>query len=486
MTTELWYLFLTSVLLTVLWIPFVVGSVKSFGPLTAGGISVRAQRRVPALGEAANRAHVNLVEQFGAFAGLVVVAHLANIHNAVTVWCAFVVLLDRAFCMPSSTFPASTSSGRAPCCSRSPSWRWSSTRGRSSPTRCRPCLRRRYPRLDHVRPAGANAGMEWHDEGIVLSARKHGETSAILEVMTRGHGRHLGLVRGGRSRRQQPVLQPGNRLSLTWRARLDEHLGTFLAEPLAFNAARLLDNACAVYGLLTLAAHLRLLPERDPHAALYETLAIVIEHLGDPRSAAELVARFELLVLEELGFGLDLTRCAATGSVDDLAYVSPKTGRAVSREAGKPWQDSHDSAARLHAAQRARGRRSRRHRGCLPAHRFFPAHGTSMSRVHRWSPRRAPAFSARPQELRAAWHRKRRDGGMSEVELFPGHVSPLGLGVVPREDLPKYRGLELLQRIIDGKYPAPPMAGLLNFTLTEVTTAGRCFAACPANATSSR
>lgn len=181
--------------------------------------------------------------------------------------------------------------------------------------------------------------MEWHDEGIVLSARKHGETSTILEVMTRTHGRHLGLVRGGRSRKQQPVLQPGNHLSLTWRARLDEHLGTFQAEPLAFNAARLLDSPTAVYGLLTLAAHLRLLPERDPHSALYETLGIVIEHLADPLSAAELVVRFELLVLEELGFGLDLTRCAATGALDDLVYVSPKTGRAVSHEAGKPWAE---------------------------------------------------------------------------------------------------------------------------------------------------
>jgi DNA repair protein RecO (recombination protein O) len=181
--------------------------------------------------------------------------------------------------------------------------------------------------------------MEWQDEGIVLSARKHGETSTILEVMTRGHGRHLGLVRGGRSRKQQPVLQPGNLVSLTWRARLDEHLGTFQAEPLAFHAARLLDSAIAVYGLLTLAAHLRLLPERDPHSALYETLTIVIDHLDDPRSAAELVVRFELKVLDELGFGLDLTRCAATGSVDDLVYVSPKTGRAVSREAGRPWHD---------------------------------------------------------------------------------------------------------------------------------------------------
>ena len=95
--------------------------------------------------------------------------------------------------------------------------------------------------------------MEWQDEGIILGARKHGETSAILEVMTRAHGRHLGLVRGGRSRKQQPVLQPGNRVSLTWRARLDEHLGVFQAEPLAFNAARLLDSAVAIHGLLTLA-----------------------------------------------------------------------------------------------------------------------------------------------------------------------------------------------------------------------------------------
>jgi DNA repair protein RecO (recombination protein O) len=181
--------------------------------------------------------------------------------------------------------------------------------------------------------------MEWQDEGIVLSARKHGETSTILEVMTHGHGRHLGLVRGGRSRKQQPVLQPGNRVSLIWRARLDEHLGTFQAEPLAFNAARLLDSAIAVYGLLTLAAHLRLLPERDPHSALYETLAIVIDHLDEPRSAAELIVRFELKVLDELGFGLDLTRCAATGGIDDLVYVSPKTGRAVSLEAGRAWHD---------------------------------------------------------------------------------------------------------------------------------------------------
>jgi len=180
--------------------------------------------------------------------------------------------------------------------------------------------------------------MEWRDEGIILGTRRHGETSAILEVMTRAHGRHLGLVRGGRSRKQQPLLQPGNRVDLIWRARLDEHLGTFQAEALELNAARLFDSAAAVFGLQTLAAHLRLLPERDPHEALFETLAAVIDHLGDP-AAGELVVRFELLLLEELGFGLDLSECAATGVRENLAYVSPKSGRAVSREAGEPWHD---------------------------------------------------------------------------------------------------------------------------------------------------
>lgn len=181
--------------------------------------------------------------------------------------------------------------------------------------------------------------MEWRDEGIILGTRRHGETSAILEVMTRSHGRHLGLVRGGRSRRMQPVLQPGNRVDLLWRARLDEHLGTFQPEAIALNAGRLLNSAVAVYGLQTLAAHLRLLPERDPHAGLYETLGIVIEHLDDTISAAELLVRFELLILDDLGFGLDLAECAATGAREDLAYVSPKSGRAVSRDAGAPWRD---------------------------------------------------------------------------------------------------------------------------------------------------
>lgn len=181
--------------------------------------------------------------------------------------------------------------------------------------------------------------MEWRDEGIILATRRHGETSAILEVMTRAHGRHLGLVRGGRSRKQQPMLQPGNRVELLWRARLDEHLGTFQAEAVEHNAARLFETAHAVFGLQTLAAHLRLLPERDPHDGLYEALGLVIEHLDDPLAAGELVVRFELMLLDELGFGLDLAECAATGRRTELAYVSPKSGRAVSDEAGRPWAD---------------------------------------------------------------------------------------------------------------------------------------------------
>jgi DNA repair protein RecO (recombination protein O) len=181
--------------------------------------------------------------------------------------------------------------------------------------------------------------MEWRDDGIILGTRRHGETSVILEVMTRGHGRHLGLVRGGRSRKMQPVLQAGNRVELVWRARLDEHLGFFAVEPVELKAAQFMDSAASIYGLQLLAAHLRLLPERDPHAGLYETLAVVLDHLREPQDAAELVVRFELLVLEELGFGLDLQRCAATGAREDLVYVSPKSGRAVSRTAGEPWRD---------------------------------------------------------------------------------------------------------------------------------------------------
>ncbi len=181
--------------------------------------------------------------------------------------------------------------------------------------------------------------MEWTDEAIVLGVRKHGETTVIAELMTHQHGRHLGLVQGGRSRRMRPVLQPGNSVRATWRARLDEHLGQFKVEPENLRAAQLMENAHGIYALQTLASHLRLLPERDAHAALFQTLAIVLDNLESPDIAAELVVRFELAMLDELGFGLDLSACAASGSLQNLVYVSPKTGRAVSAEAGRPWAD---------------------------------------------------------------------------------------------------------------------------------------------------
>jgi DNA repair protein RecO (recombination protein O) len=181
--------------------------------------------------------------------------------------------------------------------------------------------------------------MQWSDEGIIIGTRRHGETSVIIELMTPAHGRHLGLVRGGRSRRLQPVLQPGNSVTATWRARLDEHLGTFAVEPTAQRAARLIEGAAGLYGIQVLAGLLRLLPERDPHPRLYEGLAAILDWFDRPAVAAGLLVRFELKLIEDLGFGLDLERCAATGANDGLAYVSPKTGRAVSLAAGEAYRD---------------------------------------------------------------------------------------------------------------------------------------------------
>jgi DNA repair protein RecO (recombination protein O) len=181
--------------------------------------------------------------------------------------------------------------------------------------------------------------MDWTDEGIVLGTRRHGEANAILEVMTRAHGRHLGLVRGGAGTRMRPVLQPGNVVRVTWRARLDEHLGHYVVEGLRLRAGELMISAHAAYGVTHLAALCRLLPERDPHELVHDTLADILDHFGDRTFAAALVARFELQMLAEFGFGLDLDQCAATGVTADLIYVSPKSGRAVSRVAGEPWQD---------------------------------------------------------------------------------------------------------------------------------------------------
>jgi DNA repair protein RecO (recombination protein O) len=181
--------------------------------------------------------------------------------------------------------------------------------------------------------------MEWRDEGIVIGLKRHGETSAIIETLTRAHGRHLGLVRGGRGARFQGLLQPGNSLGLVWRARLDEHLGAYAVEPLTLRAGRFIASGLALAGVTYLGVLLRLLPERDPHEALHEALEIIADHLDMAEVAPALLARFEMQVLAECGFRLNLESCAASGARDDLIYVSPKSGRAVSAAAGAPWRD---------------------------------------------------------------------------------------------------------------------------------------------------
>lgn len=181
--------------------------------------------------------------------------------------------------------------------------------------------------------------MEWTDDGIVLGTRRHGEGNAIVELMTREHGRHLGMVRGGAGSRLRPVLQPGNVLHVVWRARLDEHLGTYTVDALNLRAGKFLGAAHAVYAVTHLASLVRLLPERDPHENMFDVLDMICDHLDAPVDTAARIVRFELDMLAELGFGLDLTSCAATGVTSDLVYVSPKSGRAVSRQAGQAWRD---------------------------------------------------------------------------------------------------------------------------------------------------
>lgn len=178
--------------------------------------------------------------------------------------------------------------------------------------------------------------MNWTDRGLVLGTRSHGESSVILELMTHRHGRHLGLVHGGRSRRMLPVLQPGNTVTASWRARLDEQLGTYTVEPETSRAARLIASASALLGLGTLASHLRILPDRDPHPELFAAAEHVADRLDGPEAATLLVLA-ELQILAEFGFGLDLSSCAAGGGGEDLAYVSPRSGRAVGRDPGEPY-----------------------------------------------------------------------------------------------------------------------------------------------------
>jgi DNA repair protein RecO (recombination protein O) len=163
--------------------------------------------------------------------------------------------------------------------------------------------------------------MQWTDEGIVLGVKRHGEAGGILELMTREHGRHLGMVRGAFSARLNPIVQPGNTVSATWRARLDEHLGNYTVEALNLRASSFFGSSHAIYGVGHLAALMRLLPERDPHEGLYAVFESLLEHLDDAGAVAPQVVRFELQLLSELGFGLDLEQCVATGATAELVYV---------------------------------------------------------------------------------------------------------------------------------------------------------------------
>ncbi len=184
--------------------------------------------------------------------------------------------------------------------------------------------------------------MDWSEEGIVLAARRHGESAAIVTLLTRGHGRHAGLVRGGGGRRAHGLYEPGNRVQATWRARLSEHLGNWRCEPLASPAAAMLDDPLRLAALAAAAGLAEAaLPEREPHPRAYDGFGRLTDTLqagAEPDWLAAYV-RWELDLLAELGFGLDLARCALTGAAEDLAWVSPRSGRAASRQAAMRWGD---------------------------------------------------------------------------------------------------------------------------------------------------
>jgi DNA repair protein RecO (recombination protein O) len=181
--------------------------------------------------------------------------------------------------------------------------------------------------------------MEWREEGVVLTVRSHGEHAAIVEVLTAGHGRHFGVVRGGAGRRMAPVLQPGAQVDVAWRARLGEHIGSFAVEPVQSRAYLMADRR-GLAGLNAICALLHLaLPEREPHPALYAATLTLLEAMGNLPDWPLVYLRWEVGLLETLGFGLDLSTCAVTGATDGLAFVSPKTGRAVSRAGAGEWAD---------------------------------------------------------------------------------------------------------------------------------------------------
>ena len=181
--------------------------------------------------------------------------------------------------------------------------------------------------------------MEWTDDAIVLAARRHGESSLVVQLLTAEHGRHAGLAHGGGSRRQMPVYQPGNGVRATWRGRLAEHLGALTAELQIGRAGRWIADPLRLAGLGAACALAEAaLPERAPAPAVYRGLLALLDVL-ERDDWGEAYVAWEIALLGELGFGLDLERCAATGSNDRLAFVSPNSGRAVSLSAGAPYAE---------------------------------------------------------------------------------------------------------------------------------------------------
>ena len=182
--------------------------------------------------------------------------------------------------------------------------------------------------------------MEWHDDAIVLAARKHGESSAIVSLLTRDHGRHAGLVRGGSGRRKRGLFQPGNRVRATWRARLAEHLGSYTCEMTDAIAATQMDDPLRLAALSAVCAVAETaLPERENHRPVFEGLGVLLDCL-DQEVWPTIYIKWEMGLLQELGFGLDLSCCAATGLTENLTHVSPKTARAVSAEAARPYKNA--------------------------------------------------------------------------------------------------------------------------------------------------
>lgn len=182
--------------------------------------------------------------------------------------------------------------------------------------------------------------MEFVDQAIVLSARAHGETHAVAELLTQDHGRWAGLVYGGQGKRMQPILQPGNSVEATWKGRLGESLGHYTLELTEPRAASLMQDRLAL-AALTAACRMaaEALPERESHAGAYFAMEVLLDNLEEPAIWPALMAKWELGLLSEIGFGLTLDKCAATGSREDLIYISPKSASAVSAQAGEPYKD---------------------------------------------------------------------------------------------------------------------------------------------------